>query len=146
MTIQQITEIVAQANDLTLDQVRTKARTRPGVEVRQQAMVIGSMYGHSHETIAAYFEKDHSTVSHAKKKIGGYCETSKRYTQHMNHLIAMVASYDTSDNTIRLNQQAAKYIQIRGDRAFLEGVRVGSSMGERLQESGDEIVVNRRVG
>jgi chromosomal replication initiator protein len=79
--IADVMTVVADAHDVTVDQLKSKRRTQDLARARQIAMFLArEMTGASLNQIGrAFGGRDHSTVSHACQKIHGETKTDPRF-------------------------------------------------------------------
>ena len=82
-----IIQVVFEYFGIGLDLMTDKTRKREKVQACQVAMYyIDKFTGQTHQTVAGYFGKDHSTFNHSVKTVNNMIDTDRRFREDINKI------------------------------------------------------------
>ena len=88
VTIDTVLNDVAHAFNVTKKEMTSKSRKKEFVEARHVAMyLIHKKLNRTQEATGEIFDRDHSTVVHALKKVNNIMETEKDFRRTVNKII-----------------------------------------------------------
>jgi len=134
VTVAKIQEVVAEQYNLKLSDLSSSERTSRCVEPRMIAMYLASVLTRQSSTaIGRLFNRDHSTVCHAVKKIKASLENGVKtrnvvLRDAVEMLTAIITEQKSEDKNL-IEQVEVKIAVIHRELAFMQAILERAKMG-----------------
>ena len=91
MKLLKIADAVCKVRGLRLEDILTPKKNRQLAEARQVIMYLAYFTAQlSEREIGGYFNRDHSTVAHAKKQIGNLISTNREFSNEIDYIKLLI--------------------------------------------------------